>query len=192
MWCSPPSWSCAAAGPGFSRPSSWRSGPRSSSGRSSRSPTRGPPSATPRASPTGSGRSPGPPTRAGPPTTSSGSVSAPPSPRACASRRTSTPRVRGTNDLYLLVLGEVYEVDLAQRVEIVARARQTPLGRVLDLDLRDEPPPPPAPPAREGTPGGAVVPPPLAVRALAEAGVADRYSSHGEILSRGGSGWVQR
>src|SRR5215211_1897867 len=100
----------------------------------------------------------------------------------------STPRVRGTNDLDLLVLVEIQQVDLAQRIEVVARARQNSLHRVLDLDSSDEPAPPLAASAHEGTPGGAVVPASLAVRALPKIRVADRYSSHVRDITKARGG----
>src|SRR5215210_8873143 len=80
----------------------------------------------------------------------------------------------GMYNLELFVLVEVEQVDLAQGVEIVARARQNSHHGVLDLDARHEPATSFAPPTLRWAPGGTVVPPPFAVGALPEGRVPDR------------------
>jgi hypothetical protein len=81
-------------------------------------------------------------------------------------------------DLELLVFVEVEQVDLAQGIEIVARAWENTIDRVLDLDAGHEGAASSAPPALRRAPGGAVIPPPLAVGALPEGRVPDRNGPH--------------
>src|SRR5215210_1766795 len=82
------------------------------------------------------------------------------------------------HDFEFFILVEVEQVDLAEGVEVVARAGQDSFDGVLDLDVGHEASFPPAPPALRGAPGGAVVAPPSAVGALPEVGVPDRYGLH--------------
>ena len=84
----------------------------------------------------------------------------------------------GSPYLELLVFVEVEQKYFARGVEVVAGAWQDSTQGVLDLDAGHEFALTLAPLAFRGTPGGAVVAPALAVRAIPESRVPDRYSSH--------------
>ena len=84
----------------------------------------------------------------------------------------------GSPYLELLVFVEVEQKYFARGVEVVAGAWQNSAQGVLDLDSGHEFALTLAPLAFRGTPGGAVVPAALAVRAIPESCIPDRYSSH--------------